>query len=144
MQFTRAKQEYLSSITRLLQKNGLPADDLLTSSVQLLLAVDNKQLAGCIGLEYFGTQGLLRSFAVAESYRNKGIGTQLWEKIAEFCKQLGVQKLHLLTTTAEDYFLKKGFQKADRAQAPNTIKNTYEFTTACPASAAYLVLSFEF
>ncbi len=54
-------------------------------------------------------------------------------------RDLGVQRLHLLTTTAAPFFLAMGYVAADRDEAPLTIAGSREFTSLCPASAAYLV-----
>ena len=51
---------------------------------------------------------------------------------------LGAARLHLLTTTAERFFTRRGFVVADRASAPPAIRRTREFADVCPASAAYL------
>ena len=82
--------------------------------------------------------GLLRSFAVAPSYRNKGLGNTLLQKIVAHSRQHGVKDIHLLTTTAEDFFLKRGFTKTGRDSAPPAIKKTSEFELICPSDAAYL------
>ena len=43
-----------------------------------------------------------------------------------------------LATTAEPFFIRRGFVAADREAAPEAIRRTGEFTDICPASAAYL------
>jgi amino-acid N-acetyltransferase len=47
----------------------------------------------------------------------------------------GIRALYLLTTTAEHYFPSFGFKKVDRADLPDAVRATKEFTTACPDSA---------
>lgn len=50
----------------------------------------------------------------------------------------GVQQLCLLTTTAERFFERLGYERADREAAPTAIRGTSEFTSLCPASAAFM------
>ena len=45
------------------------------------------------------------------------------------------QALYLLTTTAEGYFPKFGFERITRAEVPPSVQASVEFATACPASA---------
>lgn len=52
---------------------------------------------------------------------------------------LGVGRLHLLTTTAADFFKANGYAAAHRSAAPVSITASREFISLCPASAAYLV-----
>jgi len=52
---------------------------------------------------------------------------------------LGSERLHLLTTTAELFFARRAFVSAERASAPLAIRQTREFADVCPASAAYLI-----
>jgi quercetin dioxygenase-like cupin family protein len=49
-----------------------------------------------------------------------------------------VQNLHLLTVTAEKYFLSKGFIVTDRSLAPESIKCTSEFSTLCSSTSTYM------
>jgi|GEM_PF-1466424 len=51
-----------------------------------------------------------------------------------------VQIEHLLTTTAENYFAKKRFTKSPRENAPNSIRQTTEFSVLCPSTSVYMTL----
>lgn len=68
----------LDDISTLLKGNKLPYEDIRTSNVRFIIARNEEQLMGCIGLENYGTDGLLRSFAVAQSLQNKGYGKALY------------------------------------------------------------------
>jgi amino-acid N-acetyltransferase len=138
--FRQNKAEDLNPIISLLGKNNLPFSDLKESKTEFILALDDQNIIGCIGIEKHGTDGFLRSFAVDDTYKNKGIGAMLLEKIIAFSIRLEITNFHLLTTTAENYFLAKGFIKVDRNEAPDSIKNTTEFSSVCPLSSSYMVL----
>jgi amino-acid N-acetyltransferase len=42
--------------------------------------------------------------------------------------------LYLLTMTAADFFLRRGYQVRQRSAAPQPIADTFEFKSACPVS----------
>lgn len=129
----------LDRIRELLKNHDLPYEDLVTSTVNFITLEDDGQLIGCIGLEQYGRDGLLRSFAVAPTHQHKGIGSKLLAQFLEAAKVAGIARLHLLTTTANHYFAKHGFQVTDRSQAPASISSTAEFASICPASAVYMI-----
>lgn len=128
----------LPDIKTLLLKSELPIDDV-DEKISFIAAHAKGSLVGCIGLERHGKHGLLRSFAVENSHRSTGIGNELLSRLLDFCRQSGIEQLHLLTTTADQYFLKKGFLMSDREKAPASIKSTAEFSSLCPASSVYMV-----
>lgn len=133
------KSDY-DKIISLLSKNELPVSDLINSKTEFIVSVDNEHLVGCIGIEHYEKDGLLRSLAVDLKYRNKGIGTQLLQRLLAYCRQLDIDNIHLLTTTAEKYFLSKGFVKSNRDEAPKSIITTTEFSSICPSSSTYMTL----
>ena len=133
----------LDNIKELLKNNGLPYEDIITSNVQFITKEENGVLIGCIGLEKYDEEGLLRSFAVKDEYKNKGIGKRLLNQLIDQSKTNGLKRLHLLTTTADGYFEKNGFKTADRAVAPNEISSTKEFSEICPSSSVYMVLDIQ-
>jgi len=125
-------------ISLLLTESQLPVSDLSQSKIHFIVALAESNLIGCIGVEQHGKHGLLRSFAVRPQHRNAGVGGQLFQKMLAYCQQLGMENIHLLTTTAEKYFSLKGFLKASRDEAPLEIKNTTEFSAICPSSSSYM------
>ena len=139
--FTFANQSNLSEIQNLLKQNKLPFEDIETSKVVFIVAVADNQLIGSIGIEEKEGDGLLRSFAVTEEYKNKGVGTKLFNELIKYTISKGIYTLHILTTSAENYFSKKGFKKVDRKMAPLKIQQTTEFSTLCPSSSIYMTLS---
>ena len=53
----------------------------------------------------------------------------------DFCSSEKIEQLYLLTTTAEKYFYKFGFQAIDRVDVPKEILQTKEFKDICPLYA---------
>lgn len=139
IKYLKANPEDFESIIRILAKNDLPYSDVKDSPIKFIVAKSEGDIVGCIGLEVYETDALLRSFAVEPSYRNNGIGAELYKNLLAFALENKVKTLHLLTTTAKDYFFKKGFEVADKNQAPIGIKKSSEFDGLCPVSCIYMV-----
>ncbi|MBL7723389.1 MAG: GNAT family N-acetyltransferase [Chitinophagaceae bacterium] len=111
----------------------------MTTKISFLLAINNKsEVIGCIGVEQYLADGLLRSFAVDEKYRSRKVGINLFRRLISYSRQSGIEIMHLLTTTAEKYFTANGFVVAERSAAPATMKDTTEFSSLCPSSSTYM------
>ena len=93
---------------------------------------------GYVGLEGERRDLLLRSLVVLADQKARGLGSRVLAAAETTAGDLGAARLHLLTTTAEPFFTRRGFVAADRATAPAAIRQTREFADVCPASAAYL------
>jgi amino-acid N-acetyltransferase len=129
-------------IAALLQENDLPTEDLsATSGVVLFGYTVNDKLCAVVGLELYGTCGLLRSLAVVPGCRGEGIGGEMLAYAEHAAASNGVKELYLLTTTAERYFTRHGYAMADRAVAPAAIAATSQFSSLCPSSSAFMIKS---
>ena len=67
------------------------------------------------------------------------MGSRLVAHAERHARDQGVQSLYLLTTTAEKFFLRRGYARIPREEAPAAIKGTKEFSGICPASSAFMV-----
>ena len=119
----------------LLVANELPVDDLGDPAIALFGAFANGVLVGVVGLQTYGTVGLLRSLAVAPEHRGRAIARALCEHVLEVARTRSLAPIYLLATSAADYFTRHGFVAIDRDQAPPAIRASAQFTTLCPASA---------
>jgi amino-acid N-acetyltransferase len=126
----------LPAIVALLEEAGLPYQDLTESHVaDFLVAAGGHAVLGIVGLERYGGNALLRSLAVHPESRSTGLGTQLANAMEEHARHAGVGTLYLLTTTAADFFRRRGYEVIDRAAAPSTLLQTTEFSSLCPSQA---------
>ena len=127
----------LPAVVALLQSAKLPTTDL-ASTVELRTWVmeSSGSLHGVIALERFGTDGLLRSLAVEPGYRRLGVGRELVARLEHDALQSGVKKLVLLTETAESFFQSLGYERVDRGDVGDAVKESAQFRSLCPASAA--------
>ncbi len=118
---------------------GLPVADLAEPARVFFRFDDDTGLVGFGGLEGEGADRLLRSLLVAVDRRGAGLGRVVLIALENYARELGVARLHLLTTTAAPFFATNGYAAADRARVPAPIAASREFAALCPASAAYLV-----
>jgi len=122
-----------------LTEAGLPFEDLTSDHMQgFLVALESDRPVGMIGLEQFGNIGLLRSLVVDRSVRSAGIGRSLVDALETRARELGVSELWLLTIDAARYFAALGYVDVDRDEAPDSIRNTSEFSTLCPGDAVLM------
>ena len=125
-------------VRALLAANDLPTDDLDDPSIQLFGALDGQRLAGVVGLQILGRTGLLRSLAVDPAFRDRGLGSRLCDLVVEQARARALESLWLLTTTARDYFARRGFGVAPRDEVPPQIRGTAQFSSLCPTSATMM------
>lgn len=139
---TKAETTDLKSIKRLLDSFGLPVSDIDKSHIEFWVYKDSGKVAGCIGLQEVGDAGLLRSLAVQEAHRGRGIGKALVQQLLRQAEYNGIKELYLLTETAAAYFSHLGFEETERESAPEEIRTTHEFSTLCSDSAICMLLKF--
>ena len=126
------------AIESLLVASALPIDGVREAVTDFLVAEAEGRVVGVVGMEYCGAYGLLRSTAVDEGWRGRGVARQLVERIIAEAEARDIRALFLLTTTAEHYFPSFGFQTTTRESVPDEIRATEEFRGACPASATVM------
>ena len=135
-----ASKPGLSAAVALLAAARLPTGDLTEAHCEhFYFSGPSSAPDGLVGLELFGEVALLRSLVVADHLRGSGAGSLLLAHAERQAKLAGVRRLYLLTTTAETFFARRGYARADRAAAPAAIRTTHEFAGMCPASAAFMV-----
>jgi amino-acid N-acetyltransferase len=131
-----ARASDLGAIERLLESSGLPVEGVREGVGGFFVCLDDGgALLGVVGLELYGTVGLLRSAVVAESARRRGIAAALIRRAVARAEKQGCRALYLLTLDAVPYFQRFGFATVDRDCAPTEIQGSSEFATLCPASA---------
>jgi amino-acid N-acetyltransferase len=129
----------LNEIVSLLAENDLPVSDISPSHPPRFFGVRvDATLAAVVGLDLFGSVGLLRSLAVSPAYRGRGMARELVVFVERFAASHGVETLFLLTTTAADFFVKLGYLTASRPNAPAVIQATPQFSDLCPSSSVFL------
>ena len=131
----------LEAVESTLRDSDLPLDGLRDQFGEAYaVAESDGQVIGVEGIEVHGEDGLLRSAAVAASWRGKGVGDALTRDRIAWAQRHGLRSLYLLTTTAGDYFPRFGFTRVDRETAPVAVRQSREFAEACPSTALFMAL----
>jgi amino-acid N-acetyltransferase len=133
----------LPAVLALLEANKLPTAGVQDHLEHFQLEFTGSDLIACAGLEVHGEAGLLRSVAVASSHRSNGLGSKLVQTILEQARNQKLSRLSLLTTTAQGYFPRFGFQITPRELLPESLCASAEFRGACPDSAIAMTLKLE-
>ena len=90
---------------------------------------------GCVAVERYGRVGLLRSLAVRDEWRGRGLGQELVHAIEQHALAHNIGQLYLLTETAADFFTELGYTRIAREEADAGVRGSAEFRTLCPNSA---------
>lgn len=128
------------AVVDLLTRCGLSAGDLAAAHLRsFFVAVTGDRLIGVAGVELLDGVGLLRSLAVEPEFRHHGLA----QRLVEACEALatgerGISTWYLLTTTAADYFQRRGYDAIPRDTVPAGIAAHPQFLGLCPASARCL------
>ncbi len=125
----------LPGIRSLLAQLHLPLEGVDNHVQTMLVAREGEQIVGTAALELYDDGALLRSVAVDPRRQGEQLGHRLTEAALRLAATHGARAVFLLTTTAERFFPKFGFEPIARADVPASVQASVEFQSACPASA---------
>ena len=128
-----------AAITKLLQGVNLPTSDVSTDLTHFFVIEEDGEIIASAGLELYDNLGLLRSVAVDKNHRNRSLAMVLVKKLLSYATGEKLKALYLITTTAEHYFAKRGFQTVNRDTIPAPITSSSEFSSTCPSTATVMV-----
>jgi len=134
----RAREGDLPPVLMLLERNHLPLDGLADHIGTAVVARRDDQIVGSAALEVYADGALLRSVAVDPAVQNQGVGRQLTLAALSLAADLHVPAVYLLTTTAERFFPRFGFERIARADVPASVQASVEFRSACPSTAVVM------
>jgi len=124
-----------AAVAELIAQNQLPLDGLSEHLDTAIVARRDGAVVGVAALEVYQDGVLMRSVAVAPALQGHGVGQRLTGAVLELARDLGAPHAYLLTTTAERFFPKFGFERIDRVDVPASVQTSVEFRSACPSSA---------
>lgn len=140
IQIAGANASDLDAIKQLLTDNELPTAGVDEHWKTFIVARDGDAVVGCGGSEAHEFAALLRSIAVHSDYRGLGIGRKIVRQLLDRLASRGIREFYLLTTTAQEYFRKRGFKVIDRDEVHPQLLGSAEFQGACPDSAVCMRL----
>ena len=133
-----ARHSDLPHVHELLGQCNLPLAGIDQHVATMLIAREQGNVVGTAALELYADGALLRSVAVDPSYQGRGLGHQLTDAALRLAEARQAPAVFVLTTTAERFFPKFGFEQITRDDVPTSVKASVEFESACPASATVM------
>lgn len=133
----------LPRILALLSGAGLVTAGVRDHLDTFLAAVEGDHIAGTAGLEMYGDVALLRSVALVESFRGRGLGWRLVREALAEARRRGVRQIALLTDSAAPFFSRLGFQQVDRGALDQRLLASKEFADPCCATAITMMLNMD-
>ncbi|HEX4440084.1 MAG TPA: arsenic resistance N-acetyltransferase ArsN2 [Thermoanaerobaculia bacterium] len=133
-----ARRDDFASASTLLSESKLPLEGFADHFGNALVATRGARVVGVVELEVYGNAALLRSLVVAPSERGARLGERLTREALRLARDRAAADVYLLTETAERFFPRFGFAVEDRVDAPEALRQSEEFRTACPASAVMM------
>lgn len=137
MLIRKANGADLDKIQNLLAANGLPAGDISMTLIEGFLVVEDAggAVVGSAGLEQIGSNALLRSLALTSEWRGTGVVKELVAQLEDKARSLGQQDVWLLTTTAERFFERAGYERISRDEVLGEVRSCRQFAVLCPSTA---------
>jgi N-acetylglutamate synthase-like GNAT family acetyltransferase len=133
----QAEPQDLPAVLALLAEAKLPTAGVAEHFHSFFVADVGGRIVASAGLELRDDVALLRSLAVAADVQGTGLGAAvLREALREAQTRAG--ETYALTTTAETYLSRFGFERVNRASLPPRLLESRELQDACPASAAVM------
>lgn len=126
------------SVESLLVEERLPLDGVGEHFASFFVVEDGSEIVGAAGIELYGSAALLRSVVVAKRAKGTGVGSRLTERVLDEARSRGADAVYLLTTTADAFFPRFGFEQITRDDVPSAVRASREFQGACPASATVM------
>ena len=131
MAVTEARTSDLPRVRAVLDRTGLPYPDLESHVEDLIVMRDGAEVVGCVAMEIFGDDGLLRSLSVVPERRGEGLGWMLAESVLDRARRRGCRRVFLLTESASDFFAEKfGFAASDRGTMTKEMLQSSQFRVA--------------
>jgi amino-acid N-acetyltransferase len=135
-----AREEDRPGIEALLRSAQLPIDGVADHVLSFFVVEEGDRIVAVGGIEAYGDAALLRSVVVAADAQRSGLGSLVTRRALEEARARRVQCVYLLTTTAERFFPRFGFEVIDRNEVPPHVRVSREFQGACPTSATVMRL----
>jgi amino-acid N-acetyltransferase len=136
-----AKPSDFKAVLALLAEAKLPTEGVRQHFTHFLVAFDDKQIIGCVGLEIYGDYALLRSLAVTPTWQGQGLGVQLTTEALTYAQANTVKHVVLLTTSAAEFFAQHfGFVLTERSRFNELLNVSPEWNLTVCASAVCMVL----
>jgi N-acetylglutamate synthase-like GNAT family acetyltransferase len=132
-----AEPRDLAAVLALLAEVKLPTEGVAEHFGSFFVIDEGGRIVASAGLERHGDTGLVRSLAVAADARGTGLGAAVLRRaLYEAGGRMG--GVYALTTTAQGYLARFGFEPVPRDSLPPELLGSRELQDACPDSATVM------
>jgi N-acetylglutamate synthase-like GNAT family acetyltransferase len=104
---------------------GIIAGGLDASGACWIAASMGAAIAGVVGVETIVDAAVIRSLAVAEAMRRRGIGAALINAARKAAHTRGARRLYALGRRGEEYMLRFGFERVAAAEMIDDLAGTF-------------------
>jgi len=130
----QADPQDLPAVLALLAEANLPTEGVAEHFHSFFVVDEGGRIVASAGLERHGDAALLRSLAVSTDVRRTGLGAALLRRALHEANGRS-DGIYALTTTAEAYLSRFGFERVSRSCLPAQLLGSRELQDACPSSA---------
>jgi amino-acid N-acetyltransferase len=121
-----------ADVAALLAACGLAGEGAPADLQHFTVAREGGRLVGVIGLEVVGTDGLMRSLAVAPEQQGRGIARRLYASLLAQASRLGLRRLYVLSTGTPGFLAMLGFRSVPPEAVPEGIRATTAYRNLPP------------
>lgn len=115
------------AIGAVLERCGLPCDEVMRLVEDFHVAWMDEQVVGCAGAERFGETAVIHSVAVLPAYRDQGVATHLVRAVLMRARANGACRAVLVSASCPTYFTRYGFSLVPAAKLPKEVLASREF-----------------
>lgn len=127
-QVRKATVEDVTDVWDIVQQSGLEVDGLPEIESFLIAETESKELFGVIGLETFGTAGLLRALVLNSSQSTSERLLRFFDQVIRYAKKNKLDELYLTSSEESFFFQVFGFSTINAIDLPDHMKNNGVFT----------------
>ena len=124
----KATVEDVTDVWDIVQQSGLEVDGLPEIESFLIAETESKELFGVIGLETFGTAGLLRALVLNSSQSTSERLLRFFDQVIRYAKKNKLDELYLTSSEESFFFQVFGFSTINVRDLPDHMKNNGVFT----------------
>ncbi|WP_354685666.1 GNAT family N-acetyltransferase [Cupriavidus necator] len=115
------------AVGAVLERCGLPTDDVFRVLEHFHVAILESQIVGCAAGEPFGQTVVIRSVAVLPEHRDRGVATHVVRAALMRARANGARRAVLLASSCPSYFARYGFTLVPAAKLPQEVMSSSEF-----------------
>jgi len=130
----QAGPQDLPAVLDLLAEAQLPTAGVAEHFGSFFVVDEGGRIVATAGIERHGDAALLRSLAVAPDVRGTGLGAAILRRALHEANGRA-DGIYALTTSAEAYLFRFGFERVARSSLPGQLLESRELQDACPSSA---------